>query len=70
MRGWTDASPPHPGALVLGDDAVAFLRSAPEGPRVVVRHRLDDGQATDAYGTLPPAEPGSDDDWPDEASAR
>lgn len=50
MRGWTDASPPHPGAVVLGDDAVAFLRSAPEGTRVVVRHRLDDGQATDALG--------------------
>ena len=35
---------------MLGAAAVAFLREAPEGTRVVVRHQLDDGQATDALG--------------------
>ncbi|WP_090711365.1 hypothetical protein [Mycetocola miduiensis] len=35
---------------MLGDEAVAFLRSAGEGTRVVVRHQLPDGQATDALG--------------------
>lgn len=31
---------------------VAFLRAAPSGTRVVVRHLLDDGMATDALGWL------------------
>jgi regulator of RNase E activity RraB len=30
----------------------AFLRTAPAGTRVVVRHLLDDGMATDALGYL------------------
>ncbi|MGW9632013.1 hypothetical protein ACWGST_15040 [Agromyces sp. NPDC055520] len=49
--------------------------------RIEVREQLEaeardaelaeaDGQATDASGTLPPAEPGPSDDGPDEASAR
>ncbi|MCU1420164.1 MAG: hypothetical protein JWR57_1333 [Mycetocola sp.] len=38
------------GRTMLGDEAVAFLRTAPEGTRVVVRHQLPDGQATDALG--------------------
>lgn len=29
-----------------------FLRAQPSGTRVVVRHRLPDGQATDALGWL------------------
>ncbi len=49
MAGWRNAAP-HPEIRMLGDEAVAFLRSAPEGTRVVVRHRLPDGQATDALG--------------------
>ncbi|MBG6237782.1 hypothetical protein IWX78_000725 [Mycetocola sp. CAN_C7] len=35
---------------MMGDSAVEFLRSVGEGTRVVVRHQLDDGQATDALG--------------------
>jgi hypothetical protein len=35
---------------MLGPDAVAFLRTTTEGTRVVVRHLLADGQATDALG--------------------
>ncbi|MGB3373702.1 MAG: hypothetical protein WBA87_01000 [Microbacterium sp.] len=31
-------------------DPAEFLRSVPSGPRVVVRHLLDDGLATDALG--------------------
>jgi hypothetical protein len=49
--------------------------------RIEVREQLEaeardaeiaeaDGQAMDASGTLPPAEPGATDDGPDEASAR
>jgi hypothetical protein len=49
MAGWMHAAP-HPEFRVLGDDAVAFLRAATEGTRVVVRHQLADGQATDALG--------------------
>jgi hypothetical protein len=44
---------------VLNDDdriaherGVAFLRAATAGMRVVIRHRLDDGSATDALGWL------------------
>jgi hypothetical protein len=37
---------------VLGDQAVALLRGAPEGTRVSVRRRLPDGSATDAVGYL------------------
>ena len=35
---------------MLGEEAVEFLRTTAEGTRVVVRHQLDDGQATDALG--------------------
>ena len=35
---------------MLGAVALEFLRAVPEGTRVVVRHQLDDGQATDALG--------------------
>lgn len=35
---------------MLGDEAVAFLRGTTEGTRVVVRHQLANGQATDAVG--------------------
>ncbi len=35
---------------MLGAAAVAFLRATAEATRVVVRHQLDDGQATDALG--------------------
>ena len=42
--------PSHPETRMLGAEAVAFLRTAPEGSRVVVRHQLADGQATDALG--------------------
>lgn len=33
-------------------DGARFLREAASGTRVVVRHRLDDGMATDALGYL------------------
>jgi len=36
---------------VLGEQAVAFLRDAPEATRVVIRYSLDVG-ATDAVGYL------------------
>lgn len=49
MTGWWDAA--HtPKSRMLGAEAVAFLRATTEGTRVVVRHQLDDGQATDALG--------------------
>lgn len=40
----------HPETRTLGAEAVAFLRATTEGTRVVVRHQLTDGQATDALG--------------------
>jgi molybdate-binding protein len=38
----------------MGDDAVAFLRAAGSGTRVVIRYALHDGEesATDALGYL------------------
>jgi hypothetical protein len=36
---------------VLGEQAVAFLRDAPDATRVVIRYRIDEG-ATDAVGYL------------------
>lgn len=65
--------------LLLVLDMVRRIRRT--NYRIEVREQLEaeardaeiaeaDGQATDASGTLPPAEPGSDDDGPDEASAR
>ncbi|RLP75606.1 hypothetical protein D9V32_09030 [Mycetocola tolaasinivorans] len=35
---------------MIGNEAVAFLRTVGEGDRVVVRYRLPDGSATDALG--------------------
>jgi len=37
--------------VALGAEALAFLRGASEGTRVVIRYSLDDG-ATDAVGYL------------------
>jgi hypothetical protein len=37
---------------VQGEQAVAFLRGAADGTRVVVRRLLPDGMATDAVGYL------------------
>jgi regulator of RNase E activity RraB len=37
---------------VIESAGAAFLRTAPTGTRVVVRHLLDDGMATDALGYL------------------
>ncbi|HEY9366014.1 MAG TPA: hypothetical protein VIP55_05225 [Agromyces sp.] len=66
--------------LLLVLDMVRRIRRT--NYRIEVREQLEaeardaeiaeaDGQVTDASGTLPPAEPGStDDDGPDEASAR
>jgi len=38
--------------VVSESDGARFLRDAPSGTRVVVRHLLDDGMATDALGYL------------------
>ena len=65
--------------LLLVLDMVRRIRRT--NYRIEVREQLEaeardaeiaeaDGQVTDASGALPPAEPGSTDDGPDEASAR
>lgn len=52
MSCWVHDEDSRAAVPVLGGEAVAFLRAAGAGPRVVIRYFLPGGNATDALGVI------------------